>query len=1229
MKDLQAIARYMRLPEDQLKFPIELLHQGYEPSYLANYRPDELGNIDEQTLSILRRALNYSESLKAHKEKVQQTLDREQQWNETVASVVSQANTISQVDTVTRHLRARKNSRTISEKCPQVETVGQAILTMQGDAPKDILPWVAEVASVPIEQAADVLEQTKRWMVFLLSEDVRLMQELQRTLLRKAGISVKVLPDPPKGSDAEKQLEHTESNPQTELTPPAQSIEPAVSVPAVSVPDADATQPVNASDGAEASVAVDAAVVVDAAVAVESTAETVVEASTGAIVELVAPTVDDAGSIDSPVDVAASIDEPVPPSAVSVEVKSATADSVAPMIAEFHQGRKQGKGIKTKTLSDKQLSPRQRRRKWLRSILESYSRLKKPLTALTPYQILMLSRGQRSQIVSLQFHYDERPLVQACRESLCPGRHPMHHWLLEVAEDGLKNHILPRLHQDVLSILEEDAHTDLTEAAVVHLQASLLQRPIHGHRILIIDAIGPKMAAVAIVDADGKVVFTNEIPCNSNRADVVAQNVVSLGQWIHEHRVTLMAISNGPARRYLIHTVSELLKQSSEGSLYWTMVDRAGADAYCMSRGCLVELPNISRRHRAAVWLALRLQDPLRQILKVDPVRLRLGSYQRELPQRELEAALQDAVSTAITQAGVDVFHTDVDVLKRIPGMTAEAAKAVVKACHDDKIVNRETLMTVLREHLTEMQARQAVGFLKVFGSTEPLDGTTIHPDDYRLAERLVAHANLALPASSPANWVKPDYAQLAVATAAAVVEHAKQDVEQPFGESISESSDAEASHDEAGHDESTGSELISESEVDMSPPSESEIEGVTTTASTEATETSGNETSASESDATDSASGEAVAAQPPRITVPMPDVPTIPMDRPTHSIDVERLARSWQVGREKMKKVANCLQFAFTDNRDFQYPIPLLSKVPKLDGLQSSAMLQGLVIGVADFGVFVDLGPECSGLIHISRLAPDFIEDPHQFVQVGDLIPVWVLNVDEKKKRVSLTAIPPGTPSRRDAHHGFENSQDRGENAGRDNRNQRNDRNQSGSRDGRPAPAPENRSPMPAGSGDNRGRGAVGGNRPSGGGDNRGGDSRGGGNRGASDNRGGRPTGRDNNRDRSRNNTRSEDQGARRPTRVEPPKPVTPITDAMQTGKEPLRSFSDLLQFMKKDRDEPVVGKPVVVESMVVENVVERAASQKTETVEPGDGSNNSANENVINRVESTERGDASDTSA
>ena len=1218
MKDIQAIARYMRLPEEQLKFPVELLNQGYEPNYLANYRPDELGNIDEQTLSILRRALNYSESLKRHKEKVQQTLEREQQWNETVSSVVSQANTISQVDTVTRHLRARRNSRSIVEACPQVEAVGQAILTMQGDAPKDLVAWTAEIAAVPVEQASEVLEHTKQWMIHLLSEDVRLIQDLQRTLLKRAGVSVKILPDPPKGSDAEKQLESAEKSGNQSL--PSDAI----------------VAQVTSSSTAAPSAPLEAAPAITAENNAENTAETTA-ASVG---------------VESPSEVTADVAAEVTADAASIAAEPAA--EVAPLIADFNQGRKSTKGLKTKSLSDKQLSPRQRRRKWLRSILESYARLKKQLVDLTPYQILMLARGQRSQIIAVNFHYDEKPLIQVCRESLCPGRHPMHHWLLEVSEQGLRNFILPRLHQDVFTILEEDAHMDLTEAAVVHLQASLLQRPVRGHRILVIDSIGPKMAAVAIVDVDGKVLFTSEIACNSNRADVVAQNVVALGQWIHEHKVTLLALSNGPARRYLIHTVSELMKQSSEGSLYWTMVDRAGADGYCMSRGCLVELPRISRRHRAATWLAWRLQDPLKQILKVDPVRLRLGSYQRELPQRELEAALNDAVSAAITQAGVDIFHTELDTLKRIPGMTSEASKAVLEACHSEKITNRETLKAVLSEHLSEMQVRQALGFLKVYGSSNALDGTTIHPDDYRLAERLVEHAKLPLPDAAPEGWSKPDFAKLAAATEAANVEHARIAAEEPFAASLDDAvadSDHESESTNDGFvipDEvtsDTSQEVVTSAVAESLPvaegPAADSVSALVADAQVTATQldsTEGNDVAVSvdsgsdtvdsnaesavgSTEAAPSASESEAAPAAPTINVAMPPIPISPLERPTLSIDVERLARSWQVGREKMKRVANCLQFSFADSRDFQFPMSLQSKVPKLDALTSGSMLQAMVIGVADFGVFVDLGPECSGLIHISRLAADFIEDPHQFVQVGDLVTVWVLNVDEKKKRVSLTAIPPGTPSRRnEGSFGgqADGSQNRGApgspNAGRDQRGPRPDRNApAGNQDSRSGGQSRDSRPTggnrPQGTGAGTGTGDNRGARP---GDNRGpagagrGNSRGGDSRG--DNRGGRPGGGD--RDRNRRSNESDSSQNRRPARVEPPKPVTPISEAMQQGKEPLRSFSDLLQFIKKPKDEVAAEQSVTTPPVVQEVVREEPASEpagsvsESPSVDQGDGS-------------------------
>ncbi len=230
--------------------------------------------------------------------------------------------------------------------------------------------------------------------------------------------------------------------------------------------------------------------------------------------------------------------------------------------------------------SDKQLSPRQRRRRWLRGVLESYAKLRRPLDRLSPYQILMLGRGQRSQLIKLNLEYELGGLVHAAREALSPGRHPMHLWLLEVAEEGLKKVILPRLEQDILSELEEAAHHNLMETAIGHLHDSLSQRPVRGRTILSIDAIGPKAAAIAVVNAQGEVLHTDEIPCNSSRGDTVSANVALMGQVIHRYRVNLVVLSNGPARRFLIHTLKELLKQSS-GALHWTMVDRAG-------RGCLL-----------------------------------------------------------------------------------------------------------------------------------------------------------------------------------------------------------------------------------------------------------------------------------------------------------------------------------------------------------------------------------------------------------------------------------------------------------------------------------------------------------------------------------------------------------------------------------------------------------------------------------------------------------------
>jgi len=1165
MNDLPAIARCMRLSEELLRFPVELLKQGYEPNYLATYRPDELGGLDSKTLAKLKRVVDYETKLAAHKERLTQVLQREDQWSDTVAKVLAECSSISQADAIARNLKTKKSAKALAESDPNIEKLGKAILLYQGEPIKDYVSWAAEQIGLPNEQAEVVLQNTKRWFQLLLQEDAPLLLQLQRAVLKNATVAVKILPEPSK---------QTETDAQFAASEPVPNVQTPVDAPATEVPAAE-TQPQAPSANAPA----------------DSSSDAVSSPVTTEVTEVPAAT--DSLPTEGATDENSGSEEVLAASEQPQEGQSQTTNAAAnePVIESFRKDRKRVKELKTKSLSDKQLSPRQRRRRWLRGILETYARLKKPVRALTPFQTLMLSRGIRSQIIQLNFHQDLKPLVQACRETLCPGRHPMHGLLMEVAEGGLKELLLPRVQQDVLTILEEDANQELIEAAVDHLEACMLQRPVLGHRILLIDAVGQKTAAVAIIDAEGKLLATGDISCNSSKPDVVMQNVTMLGQWVHEHAVTLVVLTNGHARRYLVHSVAELMKQSAPDSLYWTFMDRQGADSYCVSRNSLIELPNISRRHRSAVWLAWRLQDPLRQILKIEPARMRLGSYQRELPQAELEQALQEAISASITKAGVDMYHAEEEVLRRLPGFDDATAKRLAEERQNGALTTREALSKFLKESLSEMQTRQAIGFVRVYSSEQPLDGTIIHPEDYRLAQRLVAHANLPVPAASPEGWAKPDYEKIAAARAAAAkmqLDPSARDNVEAFG---FESHDADINPNfgamtENISDESAGNSADELSEELADNPGDSGSESLATEDPPATHAQSTSESVGASEDATEEASAEGVAEQAnaespaaentevetpseqgasnpaptavpsARGSHPMPVIPTGPMEKPALGVDAEKLARSWQVGRAKLLSVARALQFPFADGRDFQFPVPVRSSVPTLESLTPGTMLSALVIGIADFGIFVELGPDCSGLIHISQLGPEFVEDPHQFVQIGDVIPVWVLHTDEKRKRVALTSVAPGTqrPSEpRTEPQANNNSRDRQGNRPQGQRNDRGGSQQGGQSTGNNRQgANRDASGRPAG---NRSTGGQGGGFA-------GRDSRGPGRRpdGNRDNRSRDRQGYDRQSDRNENTSKPR-------VKIDRPVETKPITEAMQQGKEPLRSFSDLMQFMKKEK--------------------------------------------------------------
>ena len=1139
MKDLPAIARYMRLPEEQLRFPVELFHQGFEPNYLATYRPDELGGLDAKTLARLKRSVVYESNLSDHKDQIVIGLQKDGHFNDAVADALVQCTSISQVDAIAKNLRGKKTAKAFADSDPNIEKVGQAILLYRGDNIQDFQAWVQTQTGLDPQEADLLIPKVKRWLQLLLSEDAQLMLSLQRTLLKNAVVSVKVLPEPSQTTN-----------------------QPADDLPATQLP-ADPTSTVASTAGPETA-GPETIALEPLAIEAPSTEAPSTEAPSTEAPSTEAPS---GSSVD------ASAEPPAEPPA---EPLSPTLESPE-AIASFKSDRKKPREIRTKSLSDKQLSPRQRRRRWLRGILESYSKLRKPVRDLTPFQVLMLSRGLRSQIIQLQFQIDSKHLVQLCRDSLCPGRHPMHPLLMEVADTGLKEFLLPRLQQDVLAILEEDANQALIESAVEHLETVMLQRPVRGHRILMIDAVGQKTAAVSIVDAQGNLLMTGDIVCNSSKPDVVSQNVAQLGQWVHEHQVTLVALTNGHARRYLVHSVAELMKQSAEGSLFWTFADRQGADAFCTSRNSLVELPKISRRHRAAVWLAWKLQDPLRQILKIEPARLRLGSYQRELPQAELEAALQEAISSAITKAGVDMYHADVEVLKRIPGMDDATAKRLVEERPKGNLNDRDALGKLLKESLSESRARQAIGFLRVYQSNNTLDGTIIHPEDYRLAERLVEHAQLPAPASAPEGWSKPDYEKIAAAIAAAqsmALDAPSSELVEAFGFDshadeinpnfgvIDSQSDASQTQADAQDPADTPDPVVAPDAVATPTIQASETTATTETPIAPESSPTPESPEATEVPAALEDSVQTPAPNEPtpgatRTPVSMPEIPEKPMERPALAIDADKLARSWQVGRSKLLSVSRALQFPFADGRDFQYPVPLRSYVPTMERLEPGSMLSALVIGIANFGVFVELGPDCTGLVHISQLGPSFIEDAHQFVQVGDVIPVWVLHTDDKKKRVALTTRAPGSEIE-------SNLRDT------DNPRQQND---SRNRPDRQASPQDRRGPgrpnAAGGSAQPRGD-RPNNNRP----DNRG-----------SDNRGARPSGDSRGSYRKPDSNRRSNSGqgysetgegrSNRQVKISRPVPEKPITEAMQQGKEPLRSFGDLMQYLKKGPTTPETPAP------------------------------------------------------
>ncbi|MFK7736790.1 MAG: S1 RNA-binding domain-containing protein [Pirellulaceae bacterium] len=1204
MIDLNGVARQLRLNSDQIRIAADLLEQGYQPSFIARYRADETGSLSQSHLWILKREIDRQKRLIAAREKVHTQLPKDAELDEEANGCLQEARSNAEIEIALRCWRARRNLSQLED------TSSGALLEklIAYDGSKvDIQAWVGEQNPVEGSTAEEQLLSAANYVSLLMQGDTRLAKRLRIHLEKKAQLQIEFIEEPSKPKEPESKpqdstaesvaSEEASSESQTEPTQDSTS-EAASSASGETTATATSETPPEASTSSESLSAAAATNETPPTVATEPANDApqsdldtnVVDSDENVLAQAASESHTADSSNDEPVaeemqaDPAEAAADANAENEVGAESETETAETESAEVESWTKPEDRKKKTKKESKSLNKLTPRQRRRRWLMGMLQPMKSVKKNITKLTAYQQLILGRGRRSQLVKTVLGYDNKAVCKLCRDAFVGDSHPFAKWFEDVVAAAFESSIQSKIEADTLATLEERAQEKLFETATENLRSTLMQRPVRGHVILVVDTIGPKSASVAVVSPEGRVLHTDEVVCSA-RPEAIDQNMVRLGEIAHRYKVTLIALTNGPGRRFLILSIRKLI-EASDGKLRWTMADRGGADAYATSRCGLKELPSHNRRDRAAIWVGRSLLDPMLELLKVDANRLRLGSYQRELPQEPLRELVQATVADCLSARGLDVHNANEAALKSVAGVHEEQAKKIVSLADSGSLISREQLVAEITPWEPQ-DAKQAIGFLRVYGSEQPFDATLIHPDDYKLAERLVSNTELPAPPNAPDEWSKPEPkpaktasdanadsdsttepASASSTTAEIAADTSNDDSSETTPEGGDEIVAANPTEETSPAEETTAPEPASETTVTAEPAAQdSSAEEATSSeenpaanneaapdsppADGENLEASSEDTvsdaAGSESEATATASQMTSTGYTPEYSEDVVAAQAkSPGDQPT-KVDAEKLARGWQVGRNKLRWIAQCLESPFADPRLSGTPLPMLSEVPTLQSLKQEQCLWAVVVGVADFGAFVELGPDCSGLIHISRLSAHYVEDPHQAVQVGDLLKVWVVSIDEKKNRVALTALSPA--ERRAAN--LERNERGG---GRGDRDQRGSRDQGGRQGGQKSYGDRTKSGdgRPSGSSRPSGSGRPGGGRPGG--------------RPGQGNRGRQGGGRGNRRDEHRTS---------KPVIVQSKKPKENITDAMKEGEAPLRSFSDLMQFYEAKRTDPPAPAP------------------------------------------------------
>ena len=516
------------------------------------------------------------------------------------------------------------------------------------------------------------------------------------------------------------------------------------------------------------------------------------------------------------------------------------------------------------------------------SVYRLYYDFTQSVARLQGHQVLAINRGEKEGILKVSITLDREQALPLLRRAVVkPGSAAME-FVKSAAEDAHDRLIFPSLEREVRNQLTEQADEGAIGQFALNLKPLLMQPPVKGKVTMGLDP-GYRMGCkVAVVDGTGKMLDTAVVyPTYGERQKNEA--IAALATLIKKHGVEHIAIGNGTASRETEQMAVELIRQVNEGSAHvsYMIVSEAGASVYSASKLAAEEFPQYDVNLRSAVSIARRLQDPLAELVKIDPKAIGVGQYQHDMPQKQLDEALNGVVEDCVNAVGVDINTASPSLLQRVAGLNGTTAKNVVSYREENgAFTSRAQIKKVPK--LGPKAFQQCAGFLRVPESRSVLDNTAVHPESYDAAKALLD-----------------------------LTGHTLADVK-----------------------------------------------------------------------------GGRLADLPDRVK----------------AYGEDKAAGEIGVGVPTLRDIVSELLKPGRDVRD-ELPKPILrTDVLEMKDLKPGMVLTGTVRNVIDFGVFVDIGVHQDGLVHISQVSNKFIKHPSEVVSVGDVVKVVVLEVDEKKKRISLS---------------------------------------------------------------------------------------------------------------------------------------------------------------------------------------------------------------------------------